>query len=483
MKVLLISGAISGEHRYGNLDDIGAYLPPYGLMCLASVLEKAGHTVKILDSVRYALSHEQLSVKVREFDPGLIGLSVYSIGANAAIENSVWLKQQFDIPIVAGGPHVIVYPEDLAQFDAFDYLIDGEGELTLLELVQTLENGGDLARVKGLHYRQNGKMLKNEPRPYVDDLDELPFPAFHLIDDLAGYNPQLLVYRRRPVITLITSRGCPFSCIFCNSVWTRRWRANSAKYVVDLMEYAIEQFGAREISFHEDTFALNKQRVLDICALIKEKKLDVIWTATVNLKTLDQEVIRAMKENGCWLVSVGIESGNDEVLKFVKKPVDKETVIRVTRWLDEAGIKIRGYFIMGHLIDTRETIRETLDFAKSLPLHSMNMAVMYLSPGSEAREIADKYGTVNKGLDLGTGYPRNNLSFVPRGLTEEYIQAMQRRSISNFFFRPRQIGRMIASIEGPEDVRRYARMSRAFVRLTSDRMKLRARRSARMRTG
>ncbi len=474
MRVLLISGAISGEDRYGSLDDIGAYLPPYGLMCLASVLEQAGHTVRILDSVRYPLTRASLSARVREFDPGLIGLSVYSIGADAAIENARYLKQEFDIPIVAGGPHVIVYPQDLAQFDSFDYLVDGEGELTLLELAQALGTGGEPARIRGLHYRQNGRMLKNEPRPYIDNLDDLPFPAFHLIDDLAGYNPQLLVYRRRPVITLVTSRGCPFSCIFCNSVWTKRWRANSAKYVVDMMEYVINRFGAREISFHEDTFALSRKRVLEICALIKERKLDIIWTATVNLKTLDQEVIRAMKDAGCWLVSVGIESGNDEVLKFIHKPVDKETVLRVTRWLDEAGIRIRGYFIMGHLVDTPETVKETIRFAKSLPLHSMNMAVMYLAPGSEAREIADRYGTVNKGLDLGTGYPRGNLSFVPHGLTEEYLQVMQRRSISNFFFRPRQIAHMIASIEGPEDVRRYARMTRAFVRLTAERIKLKA---------
>lgn len=476
MRIFLISGAISGESRYGNLDDIGAYLPPYGLMSLASVLEQAGHTVKILDSVRYPLSPASLCDKVREFDPDLIGLSVYSIGADIAIENARHLKQEFDIPIIAGGPHVIVYPEDLAQYDFFDYLVDGEGELTLLELVEALESGGDLAKVKGIYYRQNGSMLKNESRPYIDNLDDLPFPAFHLVDDLEGYNPQLLVYRRRPVITLVTSRGCPFSCIFCNSVWTKRWRANSAEYVVDMMEYVIKQFGAKEISFHEDTFALNKKRVLEICALIKERNLDIIWTATVNLKTLDQEVIRAMKDAGCWLVSVGIESGNDEVLKFIKKPVDKETVLRVTRLLNEAGIRIRGYFIMGHLIDTRETIKETIEFAKSLPLHSMNMTVMYLAPGSEAREIAEQYGIVNKGLELGTGYPRGDLSFVPNGMTEEYLQAMQKKAISNFFFRPKQIAHLVSAIDGPEDVRRYARMTRAFVKLTATRMRTRAQR-------
>ncbi|MFA5802216.1 MAG: radical SAM protein [Thermoleophilia bacterium] len=469
MKILLISGAISGENRYGNLEDIGAYLPPYGLMCLAAVLEKNGHEVKILDSVRYRMSKQRISDEIRKFAPGLIGMSVYSIGADQAIKTAQHIKSEFDIPIVVGGPHVIVYTEDLADYDYFDFLVTGEGERTLAELVDTLENGGEFSGIKGLFYRNDGEVIRNEPQPYIEDLDELPFPAFHLIDDLKGYTPQLLVYRRRPVITLVTSRGCPFECIFCNSVWTRKWRANSAEYVVDLMEHVINNFGAREISFHEDTFALNKRRVLEICRMIRERNLKIIWTATVNLKTLDQEVIRAMKDAGCWLVSVGIESGSDKVLKFVKKPVDKATVRRVTAWLDEAGIKIRGYFMIGHLIDTEETIQETIDFAKSLPLYSMNLSVMYLAPGSEAREIAHEYGSVNVGLDLGSGYPRGNLSFIPKGLTEEYIQAMQKKAISNFFFRPRQIGRLLSAIEGPEDVRRYARMVRAFFKLSANR--------------
>lgn len=478
MRILLISGAISGETRYGNLDDIGAYLPPYGLMCLASVLEKADHTVKILDSVRYPLDPTELNSKIREFNPDLIGMSIYSIGVDKAIASAENIKTEFNVPIVAGGPHIIVYPDDLAKYDCFDYLVTGEGEQTLTELVDALANDGDFAAIKGLYYRKDGEVMKNEPRPYIEDLDELPFPAFHLIEDLAGYNPQLLVYRRRPVITLITSRGCPFECIFCNSVWTRRWRANSAEYVVDLMEHVIKNFGAREISFHEDTFALNKKRVLKICRLIKERNLNIIWSATVNLKTLDQEVIHAMKDAGCWLVSVGIESGSAEVLKFIKKPVDKETITRVTGWLHDEGIRIRGYFIIGHLIDTPETIKETIDFAKSLPLHSMNLAVMYLAPGSEAREIAEPYGTINEGLNLGTGYPRGNLSFVPNGMTEEEIRSLQKKAISNFFFRPKQIAQLITSIEGMEDVKRYARMSRAFAKLTATRVAIKFQRKA-----
>ncbi|MBE0429578.1 MAG: radical SAM protein [Thermoleophilia bacterium] len=470
MKIMLISGAITGEERYGNLEDVGAYLPPYGLMCLAAVLEKEGHEAKILDSARYALSHEQISQEVKDFNPDLIGMSVYSIGANRAIENAKHLKSRFDIPIVAGGPHIIVYPDDLAEFDFFDFLVTGEGEKTLVELVEALEGKRGLADVKGIYYRDNGGIVKNEPRMYIQDLDELPFPAFHLIDDLKGYTPQLLVYRKRPVVTLITSRGCPFECIFCNSVWTRRWRGNSAEYVVDLVEHVIEKYGAREISFHEDTFALNKRRVLEICRLMKERGIDIVWSATVNLKTLDRETILAMKDTGCWLVSVGIESGNDEVLKFIKKPVDKELVSRVTGWLDEAGIKIRGYFMMGHLIDTEETIQETIDFAKSLPLYSMNLSVMYLAPGSEAREIASMYGTVNEGLDLGSGYPRDDLGFVPNGLTKDYIQRMQKKAISEFFFRPSQIFRLMTAVESLEDVKRYARMAKAFVRLTANRI-------------
>jgi len=469
MKLLLISGAVSGEKRYGNLEDIGSYLPPYGLCCLGAVLEKGGHEVMIIDSVRNPLSLLTLAEKVKEFQPDLIGLSVYSIGANQAIETAKAIKSEFGIPIVAGGPHVMVFPEDLTQCEAFDYLVTGEGEHTLLELADTLDRGGDLAAVKGIFFRKDGEVVKNEPRPLIENLDELPFPAFHLIEGIESYAPHQMVYRRKPVITLITSRGCPFDCIFCNSVWTNRWRSNSAEYVVDLVQHVIKNFHAREVSFHEDTFALNKRRVLEICRLMKERNIGISWTATVNLTTLDREVIKAMKDAGCWLVSCGIESGNDEVLKFIRKPVDKETVRRVLGWLDDEGIRIRGYFMIGHLIETKETIQETIDFAKSLPLYSMNISVMYLAPGSYAREIAHEYGDTNMSLDIGSSYQRGNLGFVPRGLTKEYIQEMHRKAILDFFIRPRQMLRLISAIRGPEDIRRYYRLVRSFVKVARSR--------------
>ena len=482
MRVLLISGAISGEERYGNLEDIGAYLPPYGLMCLAAYLEeKGGHEVKIIDSARYRLSIDKICNEIKEFDPGLVGMSVYSIGANHAIETAMGIKEKFDVPIVVGGPHIIVYPDDLAQYEYFDYLVTGEGEQTLLELVEAISQSAGAEGVKGLYYRSNGHVIKNEQRLYFENLDELPSPAFHLIENLETYSPQLMVYRKRPVITLVTSRGCPYACIFCNSIWTRRWRANSAAYVVDLVEYVIDNFNAKEISFHEDTFALDKKRVLEICRLFKERNINIPWTASVNLRTLNKEVIGAMKDAGCWLVSCGIESGNDEVLDFIKKPVDTETVKRVTGWLDEAGIRIRGYFMIGHLVDTKESIEETIEFAKSLPLYTMNMSVLYLSPGSEAREIAGNYGHVDMGLDLGSGYPRGNLSFVPEGLSKGYIQDMQRKALIDFFLRPSQIKRLLTAIEGPEDIRRYARMVKAFFKLSAQRIKFKFKRKSAQR--
>ncbi|MHB8859787.1 MAG: B12-binding domain-containing radical SAM protein [Thermoleophilia bacterium] len=465
MKLLLISGAVSGEKRYGNLEDIGSYLPPYGLCCLGAVLEKAGHEVMIIDSVRHPLSLLALAEKVKQFQPELIGLSVYSIGANQAIETAKAIKSEFGIPIVAGGPHVMVFPDDLAQCEAIDYLVTGEGEYSLLELVETIESGGNLDDVPGIYFHRDGEVVRNDARPLIDNLDDLPYPAFHLIEGIETYAPHQMVYRRKPVVTLITSRGCPFQCIFCNSVWTHRWRGNSAEYVVGLVERVIKEFGAREVSFHEDTFALNKRRVLEICRLMKERGINIPWTATVNLTTLDREVIKAMKDAGCWLVSCGIESGSDEVLRFIHKPVDKETVRRVLGWLSDEGIRIRGYFMIGHLIETRETIRETIDFAKSLPLYSMNISVMYLAPGSQAREIAHEYGSTNMSLDIGSSYQRGNLGFVPNGLTADYIQEMHRKAIVEFFVRPRQFVRLATAIRGPEDIRRYYRLVRSFVKV------------------
>lgn len=465
-RVLLINPPISGELRYGRFKNVGSYLPPYGILSIAAVLESHGHLVKIVDAdSRRGMALDELKQTVIDFDPHVIGMTVYSIGRDMAVQTAEHIKSYFSAPVVAGGPHIMTFPEDLAPFDCFDILAYGEGEYTMLDIVSHYSGEKELNNIEGILYKKDGEIVQTSHRTLIEDLDTLPYPAFHLLDGLSDYAPMQLLYKRLPVLTLISGRGCPYGCIFCNSIWGKKVRMNSPSYIMGLVKKMITDFGIREIMFYEDTFCIKKERIDKLCDMLIEEGLDVIWSCSANVKTLDKPLLEKMKQAGCWLISMGIESGNDEVLNFIRKPVRVEQAKSICQWADEAGLKIRGFFILGHPIDTKETIRQTIDFAKSLPLFTINLTILQLLPGSKVREIAHDYGEVNYDLSLGTGHPRETLSFVPRGLTAEYLIKMQRRGYSEFFLRPKQIWRLLRSIDSFEDLRKYLKLAAAFIRL------------------
>ena len=462
--ILLISGAVSGEKRYGKLEKVGAYLPPYGLLSVAASLEKAGHTVNLIDREVSPLSNQEILNYIKLHQPDLVGLSIFTIGSEEGIALAQAIKGQFgSIPIIAGGPHVFVGVEYLKAYSCFDYLVVGEGEITAIELVAALENGRKVAEIPGLIIRQGDGWQDTGLRPQIADLDQLPFPAFHLLDNLKLYHPSPFGYRRLPHLPLVTSRGCPFQCIFCSRIWGNKWRAHSAEYVLEMIKYVVTRFGVKEIWFAEDTFALNRKRVIQICEGILSMGLNIVWSCMTNINVLDEELLILMKRSGCWQVQLGLESGSDPVLKFIRKPITTAVIREKVNLIHRLGIKIRGYFILGHLIDTRETIQQTIDFACSLPLHTAEFHILHLPLGSKARLIASDYGTVNEDLSLLTGYTHSGLSFVPKGLTEREMFNFRRRGHNRFFLRPIVILRHLSEIRSLSDIKRYALVTQAFL--------------------
>jgi len=463
-KILLISGAVSGKKRYGKLEKIGAYLPPYGLLSIAAVLEGAGHRVMLIDREVSPISNQEILAYVRQNKPEVVGLSIFTIGSEESIALAREIKGSYPIPIVAGGPHVFVGFDDLKRHPYFDYLVVGEGEETVVELLAALENGGQVHEVPGLIFRQGEEWQHTPGRPQIKDLDKLPFPAFHLLDRMDLYHPSPFGYRALPHLPLVTSRGCPFQCIFCSRLWGNKWRANSASYVVDLVKYVVERFGIKEIWFAEDTFTINRQRVVDICEGLLSSGLKLRWSCMTNIHILDRELIRLMKKAGCWQLQLGLEAGNDEVLKFIRKPINTKLIREKVNMIHSEGIKVRGYFILGHLIDTRETIQQTIDFARSLPLYTAEFHILHLALGSKCREIAHKYGQVNYDLTLLTGYTHSGLSFVPRGMTAEELFDLRRQGHNRFFLRPQVMFQYLRDVRSWTDIKRYFLMGQAFLK-------------------
>ena len=455
MKIFLISGSVSGEKRYGKLKSVGSYTQPYGLLSVAAILESHGHEIEVFDREVQDCNDDILKEIIEKEKPDLIGMAVFTIGYKEAIQTATLFKKYSKIPIMVGGPHAFVDFENFSKNECFDYFIIGEGEITTLELVSALSNKTYLEEINGLAWRKNGKIKKNPPRERMKDIDILPFPAFHLLDKLSEYHPSPLGYRYRPFFPLVTSRGCPYHCVFCSTIWGHRWVAHSSDYVLKLLEHLVNKFGAREIWFAEDTFVIDKKRVAEICQGIIDRKLKLSWSCMANIHPLDKELLILMKRAGCWQMQVGLEAGNDQVLKFIGKNTTKEMIREKVKLIYEAGIQPRGYFILDHLIDTKETMQETIDFAMSLPLYSADFHLLQLPLGSRAREIAHDYGIVDYNTDFLTGYSSEGLSFVPKGMDKEYLFRTQRKAHLKFFLRPKQILRMISTIKSSEDIKRY----------------------------
>jgi len=439
-------------------------MPPYGLLCIAAVLERAGHHVELIDTEIHGCDDDEILSRIDSCRPELIGMSVFTIGSREAIARAAAIKRHCSIPIVAGGPHTFVDIDNFTRQHEFDYFIAGEGERTIIELTTALQTGDSLSNIPGLIYRQNGRLFKNPPRQLIEDIDELPFPSFHLLNDLHEYHPSPLGYRKRPCLPFVSSRGCPFGCVFCSSLWGKRWRSHSADYVINAVERLSKIFGAREIWFCDDTFGLDGERLRRICSGIIRKGLDMSWTCMTNVHNLDGPTLGMMKKAGCWQIQLGLESGNNDVLKSIGKPATVEVIRNQVELISKSGISPRGYFILDNLTDTQDTLEDTISFALSLPLYSADFHLLQLPLGSKAREIAHEYGTVDPSLDLLTGYSSRRLSFVPNGMSEKYLFEMQRRAHRRFFLRPSQICRMLHEVDSLEDVRRFYLLFKAFMK-------------------
>jgi anaerobic magnesium-protoporphyrin IX monomethyl ester cyclase len=455
-KVLLIHPLVGVEETYGKFKRLGALQPPLGMCYVAAVLEREGYPVEILDANFHGLAPEVIAEKVERFAPQLVGLYATTMGFYAAQDIAERIKERNGgIPIVIGGPHLFGMAAETMELECFDYGVVGEGEYTALELVRTLESGGDFRRIGGLLFKENGVTVQNPPRTPISNPDELPFPARHLLPPLREYHLKAMTTKKSPATHIFTSRGCPYRCVFCSPVFGRRVRFHSPEYVVAEIEHLAKDYGIREVAINDDTFNVRRERVQRICELLIDKDLGVSWSANVRVNLIDKELLQVMKDAGCWLIQPGVESGNQQVLDFIKKGIKLEQARDTCKWASEVGLQVKPSFILGHPTETKETIEDTIRFAQSLGTHFPAFSLMTPFPGTELWDIAGDYGTFDKN-DLRKLKPATNVSFVPDGLTADFLQRKQKEAYRRLYLDPRMIWRHLVSIRGWEDIKKMA---------------------------
>jgi len=461
---VLVNPPHSLEERYGAMKAAGNTMPMLGLLQLAVVLRGAGFEPLVVDAPARGLSYAETLREVMAAAPRVVGMTAFTPSIHNAAKTARLLKESRpDLPIILGGPHAAAVPEEtMRMFDCFDAVALGEGEPLIAPAFSALAEGADLAGIPGLAVRKgDGVILTGRAAP-VRDMDSLPFPAWDLAPGFPrSYRPAAHTHRRLPAATMFTTRGCPEQCKFCDrSVFGNTIRGFSAEYVADQMQHLVRSFGVRDLIIYDDIFPILRPRLLRICELIRSRGLDLTWSCNSRVNFADPESLRAMREAGCWQIGYGIESGSQEILDIIGKRIKLEQVERAVRLTAEAGIRVKGFFIIGHPGETLATIRRTIDFAKSLRMDDYQTCFFTPFPGTAMHKEAEKYGTV------AVGWDRMNLltpAFVPSGLTAAGLEYWAARSYREFYLRPRIIWRYLAGIRRPSHVFQILRGAAALV--------------------
>lgn len=364
-------------------DDTVGFMPPLSLAYVAAIAMAAGHKAEIIDAVAERLNIEQIAGRIKDFSPDLLGVTITTYGIHQALNGIKAVKERVNLPVIVGGWHLSLYPEETMAQAVIDYAVIGEADHTLPEFLGAFERGGDLNKVAGLAFKRNNAVVINRPRLTLPDIDATPFPARHLLKNGLYHN---ILTRRKNFTVLLSSRGCPYRCIFCD-LKTVKFRQRSAVNFVDEVEECYRKYGVREMDIYDSAFTINRNRLLEICALMVKRGLDMSWTVRARADCVDEESLLALKKAGCNTIMYGIESGSPEILKRLRKDTDLERIKNAVAFTGKCGIKSLGFFIVGSPGETRESVRKTLDFARGLPLDYVHVTRMIPFPNTEVYEM------------------------------------------------------------------------------------------------
>ena len=373
--------------------------PPLGLASIAAVLERENHQVEILDANALQLSESEAAKEIGNVD--IIGITAMTPFINSAIKMAKEVKKEKPgSTVIVGGAHVTVLPEEtLSNVPEIDIIVRGEGEETAIELHEALKSGDSLQKVRGITYRDNGRVASTPMRPLIADLDSLPFPAYYLLP-LHRYKLHPPHGRRLPFMAMLTSRGCPYNCIFCSKpIFGRKYRYQSPPRIASEVEYLVEKFEVKEIAFYDDIFTLDKNRTIKLAKEFNKRDLSFPWTCETRVDLVTEELLKAMKQAGCYMIAYGIESGNQTILDNLRKKITIEQVRKAVKMTHDIGIQSIGYFMLGSPGETSATIRQTIDLANHLPLDFAQFSITIPFPGTDLYNLYLEQNIGNENWD------------------------------------------------------------------------------------
>lgn len=431
--------------NYANLKTVAANMPSIGLAYIYSAFKEAGCEVNFQDYQCQKVRIKDIVNYIEEEQFDLIGMQTYITNINRCFKIASLIKEKRpQTKIILGGPHATIFPDKVIANESVDYVAISEAEYTVKELISCLNKNLEPRDVLGLYYKdQLGNIHKNPRRPFVEILDELPVPQYEIFDG-AAYFPAVHIRGKR-VHNIISSRGCPFKCTFCaaTKVYGNRYRYQSVERTIREMRLLKEKLGVDSLQIYDDNFTTNKKRTLELCKKMIKEKLHLQWVCYTRADTIgDEEMLRLMKKAGCYMIVVGIENGNERILKLIKKQLNLKVARRNIELAEKIGINVLSSFMIGLPSETVDEIENTITFSTSLALTYATYPIFTPYPGTPIYEDAEYYGTIiSANFDdfsrWGDGVYSSN------GIEPSIYRQLQKKAFRKFYFRPRIIYKLL----------------------------------------
>jgi radical SAM superfamily enzyme YgiQ (UPF0313 family) len=441
-KILLINPPFSRKEEYKFwISSVGTKAnPPLGLAYIAAMCLKKGYEVEIIDALAEDLTPAELKQRIIKINPGIVGVTATTPMINNAFEVLKLVKESSGLTLtVLGGPHITAEPFfTMNECKELDIGVLGEGEDTFAELIKTyLTSNRSLGEIKGIIYRKDGQIITNPPRISIKNLDDIPFPAYHLLP-MRLYSPSPFNYRRQPAVPIICSRGCPFQCIFCTKgLFGNSVRRLSPRKVYEQVKYLVDNYKIREVHFYDDTFILDEGWVKEVCSYLE--KLNILWWCNGRVDIMTKEILSSLKKAGCYRIYYGVESGNEKSLKVLKKVTSIKKIKNAFKITQETNIETGAFMMLGIPGENREDMQRSIDFVKEIKADHAVFSVLTPYPGTEIYKDHKKYGIMTKTSWKDFIMISNDPIFVSYSTTKAELNRYLTLAYKSIVFSPRFI--------------------------------------------
>jgi anaerobic magnesium-protoporphyrin IX monomethyl ester cyclase len=447
-RLLLITPPGTLEESYGRLSGAAGELPMLGLAYIAAALRDQGNTVKVIDYEVNNWPMDRVHKDIEEFAPDIVGMTVYITNMRrCSAVAEIAKKVNPMISVVLGGPQVSIFPEEAFNSPDVDLIVLSEGEIIIRNVINALGDEEALKSVKGIWFKtSSGEIIRNEKEGLADNLDIFPAPALDLFD-MDTYFPPVHI-RGKKVAHLLTTRGCPFKCSFCETKLTfgRSFRYHSRERVMSEIENLMSA-GFKSFQFYDDIFTANKDIVEDLCNKILEKGWDIEWTCFTRTDCVNKELLRLMKKAGCYLISFGAESGDDALLENISKDLSVKDNFEGIKLAKDEGLQVTTSFMLGLPNETREQTLKTIQFSIDCGSDYAVFPITEPYPGTELWVDAHKFGYFdNSGEHKNSLLSENSAVWVPNGRTRKELELLSYKANLRFYFRPGIIWNFIKNI-------------------------------------